>query len=42
MIDKLEARKYPSLKLTGRILEEETHFTIMGPLIAKGIKTVFN
>ena len=42
MIDKLESRQYPNLKLTGKILEEETHFTIMGALIARGLRKVFN
>ena len=42
MIDKLESRQYPNLKLTGRLLEEETHFTIMGALIAKGLRQVVN
>ena len=42
MIDKLESRNYPSLNLTGKILEDETHFTIMGALLARGLRKVFN
>ena len=42
MIDRLDSRNYPNLNLTGRIMEEETHFTIMGALIARGLRKVFN
>ena len=42
MIEKLEERKYPNLNLKGQILEDETHFTIMGALFARGLRYVFN
>ena len=42
MIDKLNGRQYPNLKLKGLILEEETHFTITGALFARGLRHVFN
>ena len=42
MIEKLDGRKYPNLNLKGLILENETHFTIMGALFARGLRHVFN
>ena len=33
---------YPSLKLKGLILEDETHFTITGALFNRGLRHVFN
>ena len=42
MIDKLESRNYSSLNLTGKILEDETHFTILGALVNRGLRRVFN
>ncbi len=37
----LASRGYPGLRLTTRILPEETHFTIAGALIAQGLRNVF-
>lgn len=37
----LESRGYPSLRLTTRIFEEETHFTIPSILVAHGLRAVF-
>lgn len=42
LADKLNARGYPGLELTTRILPNETHFTIMGALIAQGLRVVFD
>jgi len=42
MSDKLVARGYPGLNLTTRVLPDETHFTIMGALIAQGLRVVFD
>ena len=42
MSDRLTGRNYPSLNLTTRVLAEETHFTIISGLVAKGLRTVFN
>ena len=42
MIEKLNSRNYPSLKLKGLILEDETHFTITGALFNRGLRHVFN
>jgi predicted alpha/beta superfamily hydrolase len=41
MSDKLNSRNYPGLDLTIRILPNETHFTIIGALIAQGLRVVF-
>ncbi len=37
----LASRGYPGLRLTTRILPEETHFTIGGALLAQGLRNVF-
>ena len=42
MFERLQSRDYPNLRFTGKILEGETHFTIVGGLISKGLRTVFN
>ena len=39
--DALAGRNYPGLRLTTRILPEETHFTISGALLAQGLRNVF-
>ncbi|MGD9934257.1 MAG: alpha/beta hydrolase [Dehalococcoidia bacterium] len=39
--DALAARAYPSLRLTTRILPDETHFSINGALVAQGLRKVF-
>lgn len=41
MSDRLHSREYAGLDLTTRILPNETHFTIMGALIAQGLRCVF-
>ncbi len=42
MFKLLESRNYPSLNFRGKILEYETHFTIIPGLIGKGLRSVFN
>ena len=32
----------PSSKFRGKILDDETHFTMVSSLIGKGLKSVFN
>ena len=38
----LENRNYPSLNFRGKILDDETHFTMVSSIIGKGLKSVFN
>ena len=42
MFKLLESRNYPSLNFRGKILDDETHFTMVSSLIGKGLKSVFN
>ncbi len=42
MFKLIEDRNYPNLNFTGKIIDDETHFTIISGLIAKGLRTVFN
>lgn len=42
MFKLLENRNYPSLNFRGKILDDETHFTMVSSIIGKGLKSVFN
>ena len=42
MFKLLESRNYPSLNFRGKILDDETHFTMVSSIIGKGLKSVFN
>ena len=42
MFKLLENRNYPSLNFRGKILDDETHFTMVSSVIGKGLKSVFN
>ena len=42
MFKLLESRNYPNLNFRGKILDDETHFTMVSSLIGKGLKSVFN
>ena len=42
MFKLLENRNYPSLNFRGKILDDETHFTMDSSIIGKGLKSVFN
>ena len=42
MFKLLESRNYPNLNFRGKILEDETHFTMVSSLIGKGLRSVFN
>ena len=42
MFKLLESRNYPSLNFRGKILDDETHFTMVSSVIGKGLKSVFN
>lgn len=41
MVEKLESRNYPNLELTFTIFEDETHESVVGISIQKGIEAVF-
>lgn len=41
MFEKLESRNYPDLQLTFRMFEDETHESVVGISIQKGIESVF-
>lgn len=41
MVQKLESRNYPDLQLTFRTFEDETHESVVGISIQKGIEAVF-
>ena len=42
MFKLIESRNYPSLNFRGKILDDETHFTMVSSIIGKGLKSVFN
>jgi len=42
MFKLLESRNYPNLNFRGKILDDETHFTMVSSIIGKGLKSVFN
>ena len=42
MFKLIESRNYPNLNFRGKILDDETHFTMVSSLIGKGLKSVFN
>ena len=42
MFKLLENRNYASLNFRGKILDDETHFTMVSSIIGKGLKSVFN
>ena len=41
MAEKLKHRNYPDLDLSFKIFEDETHLSVVGPSIQKGIEAVF-
>ena len=41
MFTKIENRNYPNLSFTGEVLDEETHFSIIGRLLSKGLREIF-
>ncbi len=42
MFNLIANRNYPNLKFNGKILDEETHFTIVPSVISKGLRSVLN
>ena len=42
MFKLLKSRNYPNFNFRGKILDDETHFTMVSSLIGKGLKSVFN
>ena len=42
MFKLIESRNYRNLKFQGKILDDETHFTMVSSVIGKGLKSVFN
>ena len=42
MFKLIESRNYCNLKFQGKILDDETHFTMVSSVIGKGLKSVFN
>lgn len=41
MFTKIEERNYPNLSFTGEVLDEETHSSIIGRLLSKGLREIF-
>ena len=41
MVKILESRKYPGLKLTSHIFENETHLSVIPATMSRGLRAVF-
>jgi hypothetical protein len=38
---RLQERRYPALRLTTQVLEDETHFSVIPATVSRGLRAVF-